>query len=621
MAAALLIAWLFYTITGRDLLLARIVGALPADATLTWTSAQGPAAGPLTLHGLHYAYHGTDFRAQQVTLDPALYPLVWRKLRLDALSVRDAQLAIPRSAEPFKLPQWPDSLPAIATPLPIQADSIVVDGLRVRYDGEAVLAISSLRAGVNVDAGRLHVEQLRLDSDRGRILLHGDYAPRDDYRTALKAAWLVPARDGRPAARLGLAARGSLAAMQVEVRGVAPGPLRASLALHGRELPQWQLRSQVEGLDPGLFTGAQAAPAWYATLTADGNGGQAKLSGRAQRGEFEMRVLPSTLRIQRQRLDLQPLALELLGGRATLIGQADFANADQASLRGQVSARGLRWGAGDNEVLADGDFSVSGTTRQWAAIGKATLARGKQVAKLDFDARGDDKQLHLQRLGAVMPTGRLDATGELAWSPSLHYLANAQLAGFDPGYFAPDWPGAVNGHAQIKGERRADGGLDTQLLLSELGGKLRGRALSGNADLSMHAAANAEARTAYEGKIALRLGDSRVDAQGRVAELIAVDAHFTPLHLADLLPKAGGSLEGLLRLHGPRDTPDLEVDLRGVGLQYDGWRAGSLLARGKLPWRAGRMAAGDLHVEGSALALGLPLDSLVADARGSLERL
>ena len=620
-AVLLLLAWLFNTIAGRDVLLARIVGALPADATLTWTEAEGPAAGPLTLRGVYFAYHGHEFRAREVMLDPALQPLIWRKLRLDALRVRDAQLVIAPSNEPFRLPQWPDSLPKIAPPLPIRADAVEVDNLEVRYEGEQLIAISSLRTGFEAEAGHLRVENLRIDSDRGRIRLHGDYAPRNDNRTALKGGWHVPARDGRPAARLGIAARGSLAAMQVEVRGVAPGPLRASLALRGREAPQWRLRSELAGLDPGLFTGADSAPAWYATLSADGNGGLARLSGQARRGDFALRVLPSTVRIERQRLDLQPLALELLGGRATLTGQADFAVPGDAKLRGKVAARGLRWGEGDNEVLADGDFGLAGSTKQWAAIGKASLARGQQVARLDFDARGNGEGLHLQQLHAVMPTGRLDATGDVAWSPALIYDFDAKLAGFDPGYFAPDWPGAVNGRAAIDGARRADGGLDTQVVLSELGGKLRGRALSGNADLRIHGAANAAARTSYEGKLALRLGDSRVEAEGRIADTVHVDAKFSPLHLADLLPDAGGRLSGRLQLRGGRTAPDIEVDLDGADLQYGSWRAGTLLARGKLPWRARPGATGDLHLEGSALELGMAFDSLRADARGSFEQL
>lgn len=619
--ALLVLAWVFETTAGRDVLLARIVAALPADAALSWTAAEGTASGPLTLRGVHFTYRGHDFRAREVTIDPALRPLIWRKLRLDALHVRDAELVIASSDEPFRWPAWPDSLPKIATPLPIQADAVGIDDLRVHSGGSQVLAISTLRAGLDVETGRLHVEDLRIESDRGRIRLHGDYVPDDDYRTALTGSWHVPARDGRPAARLGVAARGSLASMQVEVRGVAPGPLRASLSLRGRQSPRWQLHSQLEGLDPGLFTGAATAPAWYATLDADGMGGVAELSGRARRGDFELRVLPSNVRLERQRLDLKPLALELLGGRATLTGHADFTESGNAVLRGKVNARGLRWGEGEDAMLADGDFGLAGSTKQWAAVGKATLARGEQAAQLDFDARGDRERMHLQALTARMPTGRLDATGDVAWSPALTYALTARLAGFDPGYFVPGWRGAVNGHVAIEGVRGAAGGLDTHVVLDRLGGTLRTRALSGNADVRILGGATADAATQYAGTLALRLGDSRIDAHGRIADTLEVDADFAPLHLADLLPDASGTVRGHLQLRGRRDAPDIDVDLDGTGLQVGTWRAGTLRARGNVPWRARGGAAGALHIEGSGLALGLPVDSLRVDARGSFEQL
>src|SRR3546814_12180946 len=53
--AVVLLVWLLQTIAGRDLLLNQIVTRLPANTTLTWTGAEGPAAGPLTLHGVHFS--------------------------------------------------------------------------------------------------------------------------------------------------------------------------------------------------------------------------------------------------------------------------------------------------------------------------------------------------------------------------------------------------------------------------------------------------------------------------------------------------------------------------------------------------------------------------------------
>ena len=54
-AAVLLLYWLLMTIGGRDALLRQIVARLPAGSELTWKSAEGPASGPMTLHGVHFA--------------------------------------------------------------------------------------------------------------------------------------------------------------------------------------------------------------------------------------------------------------------------------------------------------------------------------------------------------------------------------------------------------------------------------------------------------------------------------------------------------------------------------------------------------------------------------------
>src|SRR3546814_12168633 len=77
------------------------------SSDLTWTGAEGPAAGPLTLHGVHFsmprqidpscvpsdtascARGRIVFDAQTVVVDPAIRPLLGKRLRLDALVVRD----------------------------------------------------------------------------------------------------------------------------------------------------------------------------------------------------------------------------------------------------------------------------------------------------------------------------------------------------------------------------------------------------------------------------------------------------------------------------------------------------------------------------------------------------
>ncbi len=645
--------WLLTTVGGRQLLLAQIAARLPANATLTWRQAEGPARGPLTLRGVRFTYTPecppddaacqpggpVVFTAQRLMLDWALRPLLGRRLRLTMLQVAGATLMLPRSDKPFELPRWPQSLPQVGPPLALQVDDLRIDGLAVVRAGKTVAGarpideplvnIRTLRGGLDAEPGRLRVERLRVDSDRGRFTLHGEYAPRDDYRSDLTATALLPTATGRTPARLGFVARGDLTRMDVALAGAAPGPLHARLLLRGKDTPRWTLQADADALDLGLLTAAGQPPATTPlalALTADGVGGDAKLRGTMHQGDLAITILPSKLRVADQVLDVQPLALQLLDGKATLRGRADFNHPGNAAFRLAVNARGLRWGgsartptqAATPSIGANADFGIAGTLKAWAAIGAATLTRDGEAADLRFDGRGNDERMTLRTFRATMPTGTLDATGEVAWSPTLQWNLDATLAGFDPGYFAAGWDGAVNGKLTTTGSARPaagagsdGGGFDADLAVTDLGGRLRGRPLGGRGRFSLHG-------DAYSGDVALTLGGSRIEAKGTVADTLDIDARFTPLQLADLLPDATGTLRGTLRLTGARNAPSVDADLTGAGLAYGDYRAASLSAKGRLPWRAG---SGAIAVRASGLQAGVALDTLAIDARGAVEAL
>ncbi len=628
---AVALYWLLTSIGGRDLLLRQIVARLPAGTQLTWQRAEGPASGPMTLHGVRFsmprqrdpdcvptarascAMGRIVFVARSVTLDPALRPLLGRTLRLDALDIADARLDLPRSDTPFELPRWPDVLPRIEPPLALQADAIRIDGLAVTREGEPLIAIRSARGGLQAAPGALHVRRLEVASDRGHFAVHGDYVPREAYRSDLVATAVLPAPAGRTAPRLGLVARGDLARMDVALAGRMPAPTRATLTLRGDpDAPRWTLRADSAAFDPGLFAAGEGEPYAF-DLTARGTGGRGTLQGALRQGDFALRVQPSTLSLENQRLDLRPLVLELLDGRVVANGHADLRDPRAASLKLAVNARGLRWTSADatTRVGGDADFGLAGTPTRWAIQGQARLRRGTERAVVDLTGTGTRERLRVDALRARMPQGRLDATGEVAWSPRLAWTADAALAGFDPGYFLPDWPGAVDGRITSSGEVRDGGALVARVDAPALGGTLRGRPLSGRGSVDI-------AGDAYSGDVDLRLGDSRVEARGRIGATVEVDASLAPLQLADLLPGGRGLVRGTLKLRGARNAPDVQADLRGEGVVFGDYRAERFVAVGRLPWRSG---SGALSIDAQGLQLGLPFADLRAELRGAVERL
>ena len=652
---AVAIVWLIETVAGRDLLLRQIVNRLPDSATLVWSRAEGPASGPLTLHDVRFAMPrqrdpdctptptascamGTVvFTAKRVTVDPALRPLLGRRLRLDAMHVQSATLELPTSDEPFELPRWPDVLPEIAPPLALRADDIRIDGLRVTQERAPLIDIARLRGGMDAQTGALTLTRVVIDSDRGRLTAHGRYAPRDDYAMDLIATAVLPARRGRTPPRLGLVAKGDLTRMDIAVAGAAPAPLRATLTLRAPpgspDSARWVLDARADALDLALLSDPAATPTetpLALRVQASGTGGAANVRGRVQQGDVVAVVQPSIVRLGDQVLDVQRLVIDTLGGRITARGRADLRENTRGVVRFAVNARGIRIPASSASymskpataaIVTDADLGIAGTINAWAAIGDARITRGAQRATIRLDGRGNRDRMDVRALTATTPTGTLTARGDIAWAPSLSWTLDSTLAGFDPGYFAPGWDGAIRGVFTTRGVTRSDGALDIAIDAPRIGGSLRNRALSGSARATIRSPPTAAPQTplAIAGDVDLRIGDSTLVARGRIDRTLDIDARFSPFQIADLLPDARGALDGTVRVTGLRTAPDIDVDLRGRDVRYADYAAESFDARGRLPWRTGR--AGALRINASGVRAGLSLDTVEIDARGAVEDL
>src|SRR5690606_31573813 len=210
-------------------------------------------------------------------------------------------------------------------------------------------------------------------------------------------------------------------------------PVRVALTLRGDD---WRLRADSDALDPALLVGGEAGEPLSFALTADGRGGAADVQGQLRRGSLQPMLQPSKLRLEDKLLELQPLVLDVFDGRITARGRGDFSEPRAADFRFAVNARGLRFGGDPQAADAqpadpapvigiDADFGIAGTSRAWAVIGNATVERKALRAQVEIDGRGDLDTLRLRTLRATMPGGRLDGTGEVAWSPALSWQLDA----------------------------------------------------------------------------------------------------------------------------------------------------------------------------------------------------
>ncbi|WP_282260597.1 translocation/assembly module TamB domain-containing protein [Stenotrophomonas sp. PS02301] len=632
--ALLLVYWLLQTVAGRDVLLAQVVARLPVGASLTWSKVDGPVAGPLVLHDLDFRYDDIHFTAERAYLDPDIRPLLGRKLQLDALQIKNATLNLAKSDEPFELPSWPDSLPQIEMPLAIQADTIIIDGFRITQAQQPLIDIAKVRGGVEIANGEFRATQLKVDSDMGDFRVDGRYLPRSDYDTDITIGALMPAPRGRTPARLGLVARGDLGHMEVAIAGNAPAPLQASLVFDGRTDPVWKLAARSKELDLALLVpgmDASTSTPMALDVQADGKGGQANLQGSFKQGDIAVELAPSKVGLADQVLTVSPLQVKGFGGQARLEGIADFTDKENASLRFSIVANDLTFvPAADTTTpgaaapvpvtLKEARMGLAGTLKAWAAVGRASVEREKQVADLQFDVRGNDQAAVIKQLQASTPGGSLDVTGQVAWAPQLDWDVAAKLAGFDPGYFAPGWDGKLSGSFASKGRQLPPpagspagtaGSYEATVDVPGIKGTLRKRALDAQGKFALRGEQG-------EGNLRLALGNSRLTAKGSVGDRLDIDAQLEPVQLDDLLPNSSGSLRGHVLIKGARTAPDITADLVGSGLRWDDWSAEAISIQGRLPWQGD---SGTLAVQGSKIQVGMLLDTLNVNARGSLSHL
>jgi len=632
--ALLLVYWLLQTVAGRDVLLAQVVARLPVGATLTWSKVDGPVAGPLVLHDLDFRYDDIHFTAERAYLDPDIRPLLGRKLQLDALQLKNASLNLAKSDEPFELPSWPDSLPQIEMPLAIQADTIIIDGFRITQAQQPLIAIDTLRGGVEIANGEFRASQLKIDSDLGYFRVDGRYLPRSDYDTDITIGARLPAPLGRTPARLGLVARGDLGHMEVAVAGNAPAPLQASVVFDGRTDPVWTASARTRELDLSLLVpgmDARTSTPMALDFKADGKGGQANLQGSFKQGDIAVELAPSKVGLADQVLTVAPLQVKAFGGQARLQGKADFTDKENASLRFSIVANDLTFvPAADTTTagaaapvpvtLKEARMGLAGTLKNWAAVGNASVEREKQTADLTFDVRGNDQAASIKQLLASTPGGSLDVTGQVAWAPQLDWDVAAKLAGFDPGYFAPGWDGKLSGALASKGRQLPPpagspagtaGAYEATVDVPGIKGMLRKRTVDAQGKFALRG-------TQGEGNVKLAVGNSRLTAKGAVGDRLDIDAQLEPVNLDDLLPGSTGSLRGHVLVKGPRTAPDISADLVGNGLRWNDWSAEAISIKGRLPWQGD---SGTLAVQGRKVQVGMLLDTLNVDARGSLSNL
>ena len=591
----LLVTWLLRSGGGRDFALARVLAALPAD-TLAWRRAEGTIAGPLVLHDVRYEKDGLVIEVRRVTLDLAPGALTARRVHVEALTLEHGRVQLPPGEEaPTPWPEQitlPEALPELALPVSIVVDALHAEDLQVAQASAELIELRRIDAVGSFERGRLALQRLEIDSDRGTLRAQGDLDSADRWRSGLQARIDLAGVGDQPLP-LTLDLQGTLEDFTLDVAAALPEPATLKLTARGG-LPNPRLALVVAAphVDPERF-GSEGEPVAL-DLAVEGDLHEVRASGRVQQGETSLTIEPSTLRYRAGVFELAPLALALPHGRVTATGSVDLKPA------APVLALDLAWqdvqstsSDGAVVIVTSGTARLDGPLADYALSAQGTLQRGADTAQLSLQGRGTREALQFDTLTLQTPRGQASAQGRVAWQPQVTWDLAATLQDFDPGFLAPDFPGAVDAKLVSRGSL-VDGEPQGLVELDPLGGELRGRALAGRIEAQMQLDRSGRA------EIDLRIGDSHIAGSGTWAKHIDATVRVDPLDLADVLPDLAGELRGRVQLSGPRDRPAIDADLDATALAVPGFAA----ERARLRARVEQFENGSLSLEAQRVELG-----------------
>ncbi|MDH3389146.1 MAG: translocation/assembly module TamB domain-containing protein, partial [Gammaproteobacteria bacterium] len=260
----------------------------------------------------------------------------------------------------------------------------------------------------------------------------------------------------------------------------------------------------------------------------------------------------------------QALEIQNLLGAPGWQSKVDIAAFDAASIDPGLPAL-----EGSLQVTASGDLNSARVTGSMRGV---TPRLGSFDANFVLDSLAGERSfdgMRIETLRVSALQGELTASGQLDWSPALHWEAAISTAGINPVSLFPDWPG------QIDARLSTAGGIDNDELfgsarIGDFQGNLRGYPVSAQGELKWRD------QGIDIGRLDFTSGETRVSARGRVAAALDLTWSLDSSNLAEIYPDAQGNLSANGSLGGTRVAPRIRATLSGTSLSLPGYRLGKV---------------------------------------------
>ncbi|MEP7042451.1 MAG: translocation/assembly module TamB domain-containing protein [Dokdonella sp.] len=601
--------WLLGSASGAKFALGRALDAM--EGKLSVEKSEGRLFGPLTLEGVRYhdAANGVDAKLGRVRVELAPLELLSRRVHITNVELERLDVALttvppkpaPSSSQPFTL----------QAPIDLVLDRLALQQAAISQDGNAVFALDSLDVGAVWTKDGAVVKQLALRAPDGSVDLAGTVSALAGYPGNGEVTFRWKVAEQTIAGTLKALGDGKQAKLDLSLSEPTPATISAELT-QSADLP-WSAKVNVPRFDPKKLRKDISLNALALSLQGSGDKQHGDLNAMIDINDHRVQLEPLRYTLQGQTFEIDALTLKT----PEAAGRLNAKGAIQLDAKPLSATLALDWDGVElpadlaGQVLAThGKLDARGSAEKFHAEGALSIGPPGKLADLSVNIDGTPELITLNRFALKQVKGGLDAQGTIKLKPAIGWQLTAKANQLDPGAFAAEWPGALNFDLATDGTL-TDKGPDATLKLEQLGGSLRRRTLSGNADLKI------KPNYIVDGTLDVASGKSRVDVSGSGSSgQTDATIKLAVASLGDWVPDAGGSLNG-----------DFHVQGRWPKLAISGSASGSAIMSGSTHIGSLQLTTtiGDIQTPQGSLSLklakvnagSLEFDTVSVDGSGS----
>ncbi|MGZ0752729.1 autotransporter assembly complex protein TamB [Kluyvera sichuanensis] len=232
----------------------------------------------------------------------------------------------------------------------------------------------------------------------------------------------------------------------------------------------------------------------------------------------------------------------------------------------EINSKQLYWPfTGEKQYQADDlKLKLGGKMTDYTlSFRTAVKGQGVPPADITIDAKGNERQVSLDKLTVAALEGKTELTALLDWQQAISWRGELVLRGINTAKVAPDWPSKLDGLIKTNGSLY---GGTWQMNVPEV--KITGNVKQNKVNVDGSLRGNSYMQWTIPG-LHVALGNNTADVKGELGvKDLNLDANIDAPKLDNMLPGLGGTAKGLVKIRGTVEAPQLLADITARGLRW-----------------------------------------------------